>query len=125
VTDPNKPQSFGLAEFDALESVYVCLKVIHNLTVFENNLNVKADARTKEYLDEWAAQKEQEWIARAQMQGTYDSAEIAVLRARNEILPHERLLIPSYDIIVAEIVEALRDSGSILNKELNFIGGIE
>lgn len=99
--------------------------MIHNLTVFENNLNVKADARTKEYLDEWAAQKEQEWIARATLLGTYDSAEIAVLKARNEILPHERLLIPSYDIIVAEIVEALRDSGSILNKELNFIGGIE
>lgn len=93
--------------------------------MFENNLNVKADARTKEYLDEWAAQKEQEWIARAQKLGTYDSAEIAVLRARNEVLPFERLLIPQYDQIVAEIRESLRDSGSILNKELNFIGGIE
>jgi hypothetical protein len=47
-----------LAEFDALESVFTCQKVIHNLTVFENNLNVKADAKTKEYLDEWATLKE-------------------------------------------------------------------
>lgn len=93
--------------------------------MFDNNLNVKADAKTKEYLDEWASQKEQEWITRAEKLGTYDSAEIAVLRARNEILPFERLLIPQYDQIVSDIKECLLDSGSILNKELNFIGGIE
>jgi len=54
ITDPSKPQSFGLAEFDTLESVYICLKVIHNLKVFDNNILVKADQKTKEYLDEWA-----------------------------------------------------------------------
>ena len=50
---------------------------------------------------------------------------IAVLRARGEILPFERFLIPQYEQIKNEIAEALRDSGSILNKELNFIGGSE
>lgn len=94
VTDPSKPQNFGLAEFDALESVYVCLKVIHNLRVFDNNILVKADQKTKEYLDEWSNQKEQEWIARQQRQGTYDEAEINMLKAKGEILPFERLLIP-------------------------------
>lgn len=48
-----------------------------------------------------------------------------MLRAKGEILPHERFLIPQYDYIRNEIAEALRDSGSILNKELNFIGGSE
>jgi hypothetical protein len=47
------------------------------------------------------------------------------MKARGEILPHERLLIPSYDQICSEIREALDNSGSILNKELNFIGGVE
>ena len=48
-----------------------------------------------------------------------------MLKARGEILPHERFLIPQYEQIKADIAEALRDSGSILNKELNFIGGAE
>lgn len=105
--------------------MFICLKVIHNLRIFDNNILVKADQKTKDYLDEWSQQKEQEWIARKEKLGAYDSAEIAVLRARGEILPFERLLIPQYDQICSEIKEALQDSGSILNKELNFIGGSE
>jgi hypothetical protein len=54
ITDPSKPQSFGLAEFDALESVYACCKVMHNLCLFENNILVKADQKTQEYLEQWA-----------------------------------------------------------------------
>ncbi len=83
-----------MAEFDALESVYICLKVIHNLRVFDNNILVKADQKTKEYLDSWAATKEEEWIARQKKDGAYDPAMIAVLKAKGEILPYERLLIP-------------------------------
>jgi len=43
IADPSKPQTFGLAEFDSLESVYVCTKILNNLTIFENNILVKAD----------------------------------------------------------------------------------
>ena len=50
---------------------------------------------------------------------------ISHMKLRGEILPYERLLIPSYNEIVAEMTEALCDSGCLLNKELNFIGGIE
>ena len=121
----NKPQFFGVAEFDALESVYVCLKVLHNLRLFDNNINIKTDTATDDYLKRWSAEKEEQWIARKTAQGTYDSAELAMLRATNQILPHERLLIPNYDQIREEIDEVLRDSGSILNRELNFIGGAE
>jgi hypothetical protein len=67
---------------------------MHNLCIFENNILVKADKKTQEYLDQWAQQKEEDWKARAQKEGTYDSALIAVLKARGEILPHERFLIP-------------------------------
>ena len=99
--------------------------MLHNLRLFENNINVKADKKTEDYLAHWSSEKESEWISRKERTGTYDSAELAVLKARNEILPHERLLIPQYDQIVDEINDALQDSGSILNKELNFIGGTE
>ena len=41
------------------------------------------------------------------------------------ILPYERLLIPQYDSIRTQHMDALLDSGGILNKELNFISGLE
>jgi len=41
--DPQKPQSFGLAEFDCIESVFACLKTMNNLKLFENTILVKAD----------------------------------------------------------------------------------
>jgi len=47
------------------------------------------------------------------------------MKLRGEILPYERILIPSYNEIVNEMNEALCDSGCLLNKELNFIGGME
>ena len=43
VADPTKPQSFGIAEFDRLESVYACLKTLHNLKLFGGQIQVKAD----------------------------------------------------------------------------------
>ena len=122
-SDPAKPSSFGLAEFEDLESVYVCHRIIHNLTLFGNNILVRVNDKTLQYLQEWAQQKEEEWVA--QKGKDYDSAEIAVLKARGEILPYERLLIPQYDMIMKEIREALLDEGSILNKELTFIGAAE
>jgi len=94
ITDASKTHSYGLAEFDALESVFVCLKVIHNLRIFDNNILVKAETKTTEYLNSWVQAKEEEWINRQKKEGTYDSAMIAVLKARGEILPYERLLIP-------------------------------
>lgn len=54
--------------------MYVCLKVINNLTIFDSNILVKADQKTKEYLDDWARQKEDEWFHRQQKEGTYDEA---------------------------------------------------
>ena len=98
---------------------------MNNLCIFGNNILVKADLKTQEYLDQWTKQKEEEWTTKSQKEGTYDSALIEVLKARGEILPYERFLIPQYDQIQNDIQEALKDSGSILNKELNFIGGAE
>jgi hypothetical protein len=39
---------------------------MYNLCIFENNILVKADKKTQEYLDQWAQQKEEDWKARAQ-----------------------------------------------------------
>ena len=61
--DPAKPSSFGLAEFEDLESVYVCYRIIHNLTLFDNNILVRVNDKTLSYLQEWAQQKEEEWVS--------------------------------------------------------------
>lgn len=114
-----------MAEYEDLESVYTCHRLLNNLTVFDNNILVTLDPQTLKYFEEWSNQKEQEWIAREEKLGTYDSAEIAVLKARGEILPFQKLLIPQYDDIVKQITDALKDSGSILNKEPTFIGAME
>jgi len=43
-TDANKePKSFGLAEFEYIESVFAAVKILNNLRVLENNILVKCD----------------------------------------------------------------------------------
>lgn len=43
VADPNRPQTFGLAEFEDLETVYACIRTMNNLKIYENNILIKAD----------------------------------------------------------------------------------
>jgi RNA-binding protein 25 len=43
ISDPSKPQSFGVAEFDSVESVYACLKAMNNMRLFDNTIMVKAN----------------------------------------------------------------------------------
>ena len=44
--NPDRPQAFGLAEFDCIESVFACVKTMNNLKLYENNILVKADTKT-------------------------------------------------------------------------------
>ena len=43
--NPDKPQSFGLAEFDNVESVYTCLRTMNNLKLYGGQIFVKADTK--------------------------------------------------------------------------------
>ena len=62
--NPLNPQSFGLAEFDCIESVFACLKTMNNLKLYGNTILVKADKKTQEYLTEWVQEKKDSWLAR-------------------------------------------------------------
>ena len=60
--NPDRPQSFGLAEFDCIESVFACLKTMNNLKLYENTILVKADVKTQEFLSEWVDASKTKWL---------------------------------------------------------------
>ncbi len=60
--DPNRLPSFGIAEFDCLESVFACLKTMSNLKLYDGQLTVKADQKTQSLLNDWVDTKRGEWI---------------------------------------------------------------
>ena len=60
--NPDRPQSFGLAEFDCIESVFACLKTMNNLQLYENTILVKADVKTQEFLSEWVDASKTKWL---------------------------------------------------------------
>jgi hypothetical protein len=90
IADPNKPQTFGLAEFEDLETVFACLKTMNNLKIYDNTILVKADQKTQAYLDEWVEEKSGEWFAR----NPNNQIDLADLKKKGQILPYERLLVP-------------------------------
>ncbi len=58
------PQAFGVAEFDSVESVFACLKMLNNLKIYDNTIMVKTATATSEAIDKWIAMKREEWISR-------------------------------------------------------------
>lgn len=77
VSDPAKPSTFGIAEFDRLESVFACIKCLNNLNLYDNQLLVKADKNTMQFLEDWEAKKKQEWILKQEKNGVkVDFAEL-------------------------------------------------
>lgn len=46
-TDANgEPKAFGFAEYETIEAVFSCLKIINNLPINDSRLLVKADQKT-------------------------------------------------------------------------------
>ena len=45
---------------------------MHNLKLYENNILVKADTKTQEFLSEWVQVNKQKWIDKKTSQGATD-----------------------------------------------------
>lgn len=60
--NPDRPQSFGIAEFGCIESVFACLKTMNNLKLYENNILVKADTKTQDFLNKWVSTFRERWL---------------------------------------------------------------
>lgn len=64
-TDANgELKAFGFAEFENVEAVFACLKIINNLGILDNKLLVKADEKTTQFLTDWKDLKKMEWVSK-------------------------------------------------------------
>lgn len=68
--DAQKPQTFGVAEFASVESVFACMKTMNNMRLYDNTIMVKADKKTQQAFEEWCQIKRDEWLQRQDRQGT-------------------------------------------------------
>jgi len=59
----DRPSSFGYCEFDSMEAVLRCLRVMNNLKLLDNYLTIKASEKTEDFIEEWSQMKKREWEA--------------------------------------------------------------
>lgn len=91
VTDPLRPCTFGLAEFERLEAVYACMVCLNNLDLYGSRLMVKPDKTTLAFLQDWEAKKKEEWIGKQLKNGhKVDRAELEHLERENRITPYQK-----------------------------------
>jgi hypothetical protein len=54
---------FGTCEFETVEGVLRCLRVMNGLTILNESLQIKPSDKTEKYLGEWTEIKLKEWAA--------------------------------------------------------------
>lgn len=59
-----EPKAFGFVEFENIESVFACLKIINNLPLMESRLLAKANDKTNQFLNDWKELKKMDWISK-------------------------------------------------------------
>ena len=83
---------------------------MNNLKLYENNILVKADTKTQEFLADWVQASQTRWLEKQQKAGTpVDPEDLTAQTKKGIILPHEKQLIPHYEEIKLEFKEALED----------------
>lgn len=55
------PVSFGVCEFEDVEGVLRCLRILNNLELLNSKLQIKPSDKTEQYLKEWREEKKKEW----------------------------------------------------------------
>ena len=54
--------SFGYCEFETVEGVLRCLRIMNNMKLLNNQLQIKPSEKTETYLKEWNELKKKEWL---------------------------------------------------------------
>lgn len=63
------PKAFGFVEFESVEAVFACMKILNNLPLYEQRLLVKANDKTNQFLNDWKELKKMDWIAKQEKEG--------------------------------------------------------
>lgn len=86
---------------------------MNNLKLYENNILVKADTKTQEFLVDWVQASQTRWLDKQQKAGTtIDPETLAEQTKKGMVLPHEKQLIPHYEEIKLEFKETLEEHGA-------------
>jgi len=64
-----EPKAFGFVEFESIEPVFACLKIVNNLPLFDSRLIVKANEKTTQFLNDWKELKKMDWISKQEKAG--------------------------------------------------------
>lgn len=86
---------------------------MNNLKLYENNILVKADTKTQEFLTDWVQANRDKWLDKRRKQNTEDTLDIEQMeteaRQKGMLVPYEKQLIPHFEEIKLEFKEALED----------------
>ncbi len=97
-------KAFGFVEFESVEAVFACLKILNNMNLFDSKLIVKANEKTVSFLNDWKDLKKMEWLSSQEKAGEYvDLEDLEVKEKMGELMPYEKELIPDYDRIMSDI----------------------
>lgn len=53
--------SFGTCEFENVEGVLRCLRIMNNLNILNEYLQIKPSDKTEKFIGEWSEMKMKEW----------------------------------------------------------------
>lgn len=96
-----EPKAFGFAEYESIQSVFACQKILNNLPLFDSRVLVKADQKTNQFLTDWKDLKKEEWMSKQEKLGVkVDHEDLEYKEQLGEILPYEQELIPNYDEVI-------------------------
>ncbi len=62
--EKNIPVSFGYCEFEHVEGVLRCLRIMNNMKLLEKELSVNPSEKTELFIKEWMELKKREWELR-------------------------------------------------------------
>lgn len=107
-------KAFGFVEFESVEAVFACLKILNNMNLFDSKLMVKANEKTMSFLNDWKDLKKMEWVSVKERAGeTIDTEDLEVKESMGELMPYEKELIPDYYRILTDIERTINNKDII------------
>ncbi|MCQ2815879.1 MAG: hypothetical protein MJ252_01310 [archaeon] len=99
-----KLKSFGICEYQTVEGMLKCMRLLNNYPLEESTLEVKIGSETEEYLKQWREDKKNEWIDSLRMKGiSVNMAEIKRKEEEGEALEWELQLLNKDDEVLRVI----------------------
>jgi len=64
-----EPKGFGFCEFETVESMLACMRVMNNMPLFGNNIIIKVENKTENFIREWMDSRKYNWMEKMRKKG--------------------------------------------------------